>query len=183
MNILNKIIGVAAFSALAAAPLTAEDALAEFGDFKPADGAQFVEVNIDSNLISMAARLVKASEPEVAEVLGGLKKVRVNVLGLTDENREEVLGRIRAIRSELSERGWQKIVTARQENEDVGIFVKLRGDEAIEGVVVTAVEGDKEAVVVNVTGNIEPEKLAMIGERFDIEPLKKLKAEAEAEVN
>ena len=34
-------------------------------------------------------------------------------------------------------------------------------------------DGKKEAVLVNIVGDLKPEKLAMIGERFNIEPLKK----------
>jgi hypothetical protein len=36
-------------------------------------------------------------------------------------------------------------------------------------------QGDGHAVFVNVVGDIRPEKLAMVGERFNIEPLKHLK--------
>jgi hypothetical protein len=50
----------------------------------------------------------------------------------------------------------------------------LRGSEAIEGVAVTVLQGNSEAVLVNVVGDIKPEQLATLGERFDIEPLKKI---------
>lgn len=175
--IKTSIIIIAAALFTSAAP-RADDLVIDFGELTPAPGAQFVEVNIQSNLISMVTRLAKTSEPEVAEILGGLRQVRVNVLGLTDANREQVIERMESIRASLDEKGWDRIVTAREKDQDVGVFIKLRGDEAVEGVVVTVVEGDKEAVLINVTGNIQPEKLAMVGERFNIEPLKKLKMES-----
>ena len=178
MKFIKTTVALAAITVFTTMSARAEDVAVDFGEITPAAGAQFVEVNIQSNLIAMVTRLAKGSEPEVAEILGGLQQVRVNVLGLTDENREQVLKRVESIRSSLKEKGWDRIVTAQQDKQDVGVFVKLRGDEAVEGVVVTVLNGDREAVLVNVVGNLQPEKLAMVGERFDIEPLKKLKMEA-----
>jgi hypothetical protein len=66
------------------------------------------------------------------------------------------------------------VVAVQQKNQDVGIYAKLRGEEAVEGVVVTVLEANREAVLINIVGDIKPEKLAVVGERFNIEPLKKL---------
>jgi hypothetical protein len=42
----------------------------DFGSFAPpTGGGEFVEVNISSSLISLAARLVEKSEPDVAKLL------------------------------------------------------------------------------------------------------------------
>ena len=38
----------------------------------------------------------------------------------------------------------------------------------------TVIESNREAVFINIVGNIKPEKIAVIGERFNIEPLKKI---------
>ena len=65
-------------------------------------------------------------------------------------------------------------MTAQKKDEDVGVYIKTRGEEAVQGVVVTVIDGNKEAVLVNIVGDIKPEKLAIIGERFNIEPLKKI---------
>jgi len=155
-----------------------DKALAGYVDFgklaAPASGGEFVEVQISSNLIGMAARLVEKSEPEVGEVIRGLKLIRVNVIGLTDENRAEMQKRVKTIRGELDAQKWERIVTAQKENEDVGIYLKMRGEEAVEGLVVTVLSGNKEAVLVNIVGNIQPDKIALIGERFNIEPLKEI---------
>jgi riboflavin synthase alpha subunit len=82
--------------------------------------------------------------------------------------------RVKTIRSELDGQGWERIVTAQQKDEDVGVYVKTRGQEAVEGIVITVLEAKGEAVLVNIVGDIKPEKLAMLGERFNIEPLKKI---------
>ncbi|MBL9139205.1 MAG: DUF4252 domain-containing protein [Verrucomicrobiales bacterium] len=158
-------------------PLWAAEDTAGFVDFgkfaKPGEGRQFVEVNVGAALISIAARITEKSEPEVAELLKGLKSVRVNVIGLDAANRGEMTDKAAKIRGELESKGWERVVTVQEKQQDVGVYLKHRGEEAIEGVVVTVIDGDKEAVFVNVVGDIRPEKLAVIGERLNIEPLKK----------
>jgi hypothetical protein len=147
----------------------------DFGKLAPGDsGAEFVEVNVNSNLISMVARLAHKSEPDVASIIQGLKSIRVNVVGLTDENRSDVVNRVKAIRADLDTQGWDKVVNVQQKKEDVGVYVKTSGADAIQGVVVTVLDGKKQAVLINVVGNINPDKLGMLGERFNIDPLKKM---------
>lgn len=147
----------------------------DFGKFSAsASGREFIEVNVKSNLINMVARLAEKEEPSVGELLRGLQLVRVNVIGLDDQNREEVEKRIKSIRAQLDSQGWERIVTAQQKNEDVGVYIKTRGEEAVAGVVVTVLSGNKEAVLVNIVGDLRPEKLALVGERLNIEPLKKI---------
>ena len=147
----------------------------DFGKLSPAgEDGQFVEVNINSNLISMVARLAHKAEPEMADMLQGLKAIRVNVLSLNDENREDIASRIKTIRTQLDAGGWERIVTAQEKSQDVGVYLKTRGEEAVEGVVVTVLDGKKQAVLINVVGDIRPEQLGILGERFNIEPLKNL---------
>jgi len=145
----------------------------EFGKLTPTPGGEFVEVNVNSNLIAMVASLAK-DDPQVTEVLKGLKGIRVNVVGLNQGNREELEGRIQSVRSQLDDGGWERVVTVVNGKDDVGVHLKMRGPEAVEGLVVTILEGKGHAVFVNVVGDIRPEKLTMLGERFNIEPLKHL---------
>jgi hypothetical protein len=154
---------------------TADAGAVDFGSFTPAPGAEFVEVNVTSNIISMVTSLAAKSEPEVADALKGLKAIHVNVLGINASNRTEVHDRIDSVRADLTKAGWERVVTVMKGKDDVGVFMKTRGTEAVEGVVVTVLQGDGHAVFVNVVGDIRPEKLAMVGERFNIEPLKHLK--------
>ena len=66
------------------------------------------------------------------------------------------------------------MVTVLDKADDVGVFIKAKGADVVEGLVVTVLSGNKEAVFVNIVGDIRPDRLATIGERFNIEPLKHL---------
>lgn len=151
----------------------------DLGKFTPVEGAEFVEVNINSNLIAMVCNFAKKAEPDVAQLLAGLKSVRVNVLGLTEENREEITTRVTQLRSQLDKSGWDRVVSVIENAEDIGVYMKMKGAEAVEGLVVTVLDGN-EAVFVNIIGDIRPDKLATVGERFNIEPLKHLPAKPQA---
>lgn len=147
----------------------------DFGTFTPPrSGGQFVEINLKSNLLAMAGRLAQKDEPEAAEMLKSIQSVHVRVIGLDDDNRTKTVEQIGRIRDQLEKEGWEKNVTVKDEGNDVSIHTKLRGTEAVEGIVVTVLDGKNQAVLVNVVGDLRPEKLVALGEQFDIEPLKQL---------
>ena len=63
----------------------------DFGKFSPpGQGGEFVEVNLTSSLIGLAAKFLEKDEPEVAKLLKGLQLVHVNVIGVNEENRSEL---------------------------------------------------------------------------------------------
>lgn len=148
----------------------------DFGKMgEPDTGGKYIEINLRRNLISLAARLVEKQQPEAGKLLRSVELVRVTVLGLTDGNRQATEKRVREVRSQLDKQGWERIVTVQEKSgEDVGIFVKARGDEALEGLVITVLDGRKqEAVLINLVGDIKPEQIAALGEALHIEQLKK----------
>jgi hypothetical protein len=174
-NVLRVSAAIAAISLIASVgAANLEPGAVDLGKISPTPGAQFVEVNINSNLIAMVTNFAKKAEPEIAEILGGLKSIRVNVLGLNDENRDDIRNRITSVRSQLEKDGWDRIVTVMDGGDDIGVFMKTKGAEVVEGIVVTVLSGKNEAVFVNVIGDLRPDKLATVGERFNIEPLKHL---------
>lgn len=148
----------------------------DFGKIgEPDSGGKYVEINLGRNLISLAARLVEKQQPEAGKLLRSVELVRVTVLGLNDGNRKATEKRVREVRRQLDKDGWERIVTAQEKNgEDVCIFIKSRGDEALQGLVVTVLDGKKqEAVLINIVGDIKPEQVAAVGEALHIEELKK----------
>jgi len=150
----------------------------DFGPFSPSgDGAEFVEIQIKSNLLSLAAQLVEKQEPAAAQLVRSVELVHVNVIGLTDANRAEVVKRVRQIRQDLDAQGWERNVVVQEKGgEDVGIYTKTRGDEALAGIVITVIEPKGEAVLINIVGNIRPEQVAVLGDKLDLKPLKEIGA-------
>lgn len=138
-------------------------------------GEQYVEVNIGKGLIGLVTRAVASREPEVASILQELRGIRVNVVSVEESNRREVLARLEELRSTLTRANWETVATVKDGSTTVHVLLKLKSDEAVEGLVVQVVDDDGEAVLVGIDGNIRPEQVGLIGERFNIEPLQGLR--------
>lgn len=174
-------------SSLAAATLTCALAVSTFasdepgyvdiGQLLPSTNGEFVEVNLSPALLKFAARIAKHHEPDAAEIVGDIKRIRVNVVGLDDSNRTETIAKIEAVRTKLENQGWTRMVTVREKNDgdNVAVFAKIRDDEHIDGLVVTVIDRKGEAVFVNIVGNISADKIGALAEKYDIEPLRKVK--------
>jgi hypothetical protein len=154
----------------------------DIGQLVPSAKGQFVEVNLSSAMLKFAARIASRQEPEVAEMIRNLKSIRVNVVGLDDSNRASTVEQIEGVRRKLESQGWSKMVTVRDREggDNVDVHVKQRGEEAIDGLVVTVIDKKGEAVFVNIVGNINADQLAQIADKFDIEPLRKVHLKIEA---
>ncbi len=146
----------------------------DFGKFTPpGDGGQFVEIQINSNLLSLAAQVVEKQQPDAAKLLRSVQLVHVNVIGLTDENRAELEKRVRQIRHDLDAAGWDHNVAVQdKDGKDVGVYTKTRGGEALAGLAVTVVDPKNTVVLINIVGDIRPEQVAALGEKLNIGPLK-----------
>jgi hypothetical protein len=148
----------------------------DLGSFAaPSSGGRFVEVNLPRNLLALAARFAAKEDPEAARLIGQIESVRVNVVGIEEANREELAKRATEIRGELESKGWQKIVTARENGGDVGVYIKLDAEQVIQGITVVVLDGKDEAVFINVVGSIRPEDLEVVADRLGIEPLSGLR--------
>ena len=145
----------------------------DFGQFTaPAKGGEFVEIHLKSNLLGLAAQLLGKAEPDAAKILSSVESIRVNVVGLTSENRKELTKRVQKIRADLNTQGWEHNVNVQgKKGEDVGIFTKTRGNEALAGIVITVMDAEH-VVLVNVVGDIKPEQVAALGESLKIRHLK-----------
>jgi hypothetical protein len=130
-----------------------------------------VEVNLDGNLLSMAAKFLSGKDPEEAEVkklIGDIKGIYVRSLKF-DKEGEYSLSDVEAIRAQLQGPSWSKIVDVRSSKkggDNAGVYMKTDGNQIL-GIVVIAAE-PKELTIVNVVGAIDPEKLRELGGRFGI---------------
>jgi hypothetical protein len=176
-KILRQTCVIAVTSMLLSTPLRADNpppGMVNFGKFTKPTNGELVEINLNSDTIAMAVQFAGKGQPDLAEAARGLHSIRVNVVGLDNQNREEVTARMKTLRSELDTLGWQQVVSVQEKKEDVGIYLKTRGREAVEGLVITVLDGRKEAVFINIVGDIKVEKLAALGDKLNLDALKKV---------
>lgn len=140
---------------------------------------QCVEVNLPEPLLNFAAVIAKSQEPDAAALIKDLKHVRVHVLGIDDKNRDEIASRVHKIRDDLAARGWHRAVNVQDNGDDVAVMVKLGPKSAIEGLAITVLGKDNEAVFVNIVGSIDPSRIAALGEKYGIDPLKEIRCAPE----
>ena len=150
----------------------------DLGQVTPSEKGEFVEVNLSPGLLKFAAKIAAANDPEAAVVIGNLRRVCVNVVGLDDRNRAGAVERIEAIRRKLASEGWTRIVTVREKDggDNVDVHVKQNADDSLAGLVATVIDRKGEAVLVNIVGNITAEQLGVVAEKFDLDPLRKVHA-------
>ena len=186
MNNLRTLVATAGLSAVLSVTSLAADAepgFVDIGQLMPSAKGEFVEVNLSPGMLKFAAKIASRQEPAVAELLGNLKRIRVNVVSLDDSNRKDTVAQIESIRKKLEAQGWTQMVTVRERNggDNVDVHVKQRGEDVIEGLVVTVIDRKGEAVFVNIVGNINADQIAKVAENLDIEPLKHLRVKVNKE--
>ena len=93
---------------------------------------------------------------------------------MDSENRLDLKKRAEKIRAELNSKGWERLVTARKQSKDVGIYLKSKNKDLIQGLAVIVMDGKDKAVFVNIVGDIHPDQISLIGEKLHIDQLKKL---------
>ena len=175
-NLIRSSLAVATLSLvfIVSSAAETEAGFVDIGQWIPSANGQFVEVNLSQGMLKFAAKIAARQEPEAAELIGNLKRIRVNVIGMDDSNRADTIGKIESVRRKLESQGWTQLVTVRDKNDgdNVDVHVKQRGDDSIDGLVVTVLDKKGEAVFVNIVGNISADQLGVIADKFDIGQLK-----------
>ncbi len=177
LRLLVAAAGFATVLSVAAFAAESEPGYIDVGQLMASAKGKFVEVNLSTGMLKFAAKLAARQEPEAAELIGNLKQIRVNVVSLDDSNRKDTIAQIESIRGKLEKQGWTQMVTVREQDggDNVDIHIKQRGDDIIEGLVVTVIDGKGEAVFVNIVGSINADQIAKLAENLNIEPLKHLR--------
>jgi hypothetical protein len=130
-----------------------------------------VEVFLKSPLINFAREALKHDEPEVADILAGIKLVQVQVFSLEDLRMDDLRDKTAVIADKLDKKGWELTVRVREEDQNVYIYFLPGKDNTVEGLVVMAIEANDEAVFLNIVGNIDPTQIGKITQSLHINDL------------
>lgn len=154
---------------------TKEPGYVDFGELAEFEtGEAVTEVYIDETLLQMVAKMTKEKEPEMADLLNGLKLVKVNSYEISDENETEILNRMESIAQKLNGTKWQRMVKRKAKDETVYVFVRTGNTEKFTGLVVLAFDKPGEAAFINIVGDIDLASIGKLSNKFDIPALNKM---------
>ena len=148
-------------------------ALNVFGDEGPE-----MEVYLDRGLIAMVESISRKKDPALSEVLSKLLQIRVQTFAITDDKLSAVAAKTEEMAKKLESKGWQTFVRVndKRDGSRTYVYFKPRGS-VFEGVVVMNVDPKDDASFVNIVGEIDPEKLGELGDKFNIDSLDSLGSE------
>lgn len=126
---------------------------------------EVINITLDSNLIRLGAALLPGGDPDLGEV----KKLLTSVVGIYvrsytfQKEGEYTTADVDRIYQQLKGPGWSPVVEVKERGgrERTHLYVKSEGDKFAGVVLVTT--KPTELTVVNIAGNIDPEKVAKLG--------------------
>ena len=130
------------------------------------DTDRVISLSIGPALLRFAANHVD-DDPEVQELLRSLDGVRVRVYEV-DGDAARVAGRMDRMSTNLQDDGWEPVMQVRQQDEQVHVLMRTV-DGQIMGMTVLVVDGADEAVIVNLMGEIVPEKFSDVMVALDVD--------------
>ena len=142
--------------------------LSELEGLKDAD--ETVEVFITKPLLSMVASMSSSEDSSLSNLLGNLALIRVEKFSLSEKKMEKVKNFIDRVSKKLNKEKWSRIVRVKEANERVEIFLKNQGKH-VAGLLIMALEENKEAVFINIVGRINMEQLGKLSKKFNIPEL------------
>lgn len=130
------------------------------------DTNRVVNLSIGPTLLHFAATYID-DEPEIRELLRSLDGVRVRVYEI-DGDAGRVASRINEMSQHLQQEGWEPVLLVREENEQTHMLLRNE-DGRIKGMTVLVSDGDSEAVIVNLMGEIRPEQFGSVMLALDVD--------------
>ncbi|MBI1933365.1 MAG: DUF4252 domain-containing protein [Ignavibacteriales bacterium] len=148
-----------------------------FGDLASLQNDEEVtEILIEEKLLKMVSKFTD-DDPELSELVGGLKLIKVNTFAVTQTNSSDLMKRAQAIDKDLMSKKWDRIVKTKSKGNVANVYLKTAGDDDFVGLTVVTVDEGGEAAFVNIVGNINMDALGKLGKKFDIPGLDGIKKE------
>lgn len=120
-----------------------------------------VEVDLNPLMLSMVAEAANEKSPQTADILSGLRGVKLYVYEDVADGREEIFKFIDDVGSQLEKADWMRLIYVNSEDAKVRIHVRP-GSEGISGLTIMVMGDDGEAVFMNIVGDINPAKLGKL---------------------
>ena len=137
------------------------------------------DVQIEVWLPGSLLQIVKAVDPELGDLVGGLELAQAVVIETDDEGTARKLAeRVRSTESWLLKKGWVRLAKIKDGSEHVSVLI-LTDDETIRGLTVMVSDSGPGGsfVFANVAGVIDLAAIQRLGEQMNIPGLNQLESE------
>ena len=154
---------------LSACGLTAprsSDGFADLESLGVRDTDSVMTLSLGPSVLRFAASHMD-DEPETRELLKSLDGVRIRIYEI-DGDAGRVAGRIEDMSRHLQDDGWEPVMLVREENETTHMLLRTI-DGRICGMTVLVSDGESEAVVVNLMGDIKPDQFGDVMVALDVD--------------
>jgi len=131
-----------------------------------ADTERVLTLSFGPALLRFAARQVE-DDPETRDLLRGLDGVRIRIYEI-DGQAARVASRMDRMSQKLQAKGWEQVMLARSGGEQAHMLMRVV-DQRIRGMTVLVSDGESEAVVINLMGELEPRQFAEAITALDID--------------
>jgi hypothetical protein len=142
------------------------EGFADLDSLGPADTNRVLSLSIGPALLRFAANHID-DDPETRELLRGLDGVRIRIYEI-DGDAARVAHRMDNMSEKLQAAGWEQVMLVRSEGEQAHMLMRV-ADEHICGMTVLVSDGDAEAVVINLMGEIRPEQFGNVMVALDVD--------------
>jgi hypothetical protein len=133
------------------------DGFADLESLGMRDTDRVMNISIGPTLLHFAAGYID-DDPEIRDLLHSLDGVRVRIYEI-DGDASRVAQRISNMSEHLQEDGWEPVMLVRDEDEEAHMLMRMVGGH-ICGMTVLVSDGDSEAVMVNLMGEIRPQQFS-----------------------
>ena len=130
------------------------------------DTDRVISLSLGPTMLHFAARYID-DEPEVRDLLRSLDGVRVRIYEI-DGDASKVADRMQNMSTRLQDDGWEPVMLVSQEDEQGHMLMRMV-DGQIRGMTVLVLDGNDEAVIVNLMGEIDPTQFTDVMVALDVD--------------
>jgi hypothetical protein len=154
---------------LAACGITAPRGSEGFADLDSlglTDTDRVLKLSFGPTVLNFAARHSEG-DPDAQALLRGLDGVRIRVYEI-DGDATRVAARMHSMSEKLVAGGWERVMLVRSAGEQAHMLIRF-SDERICGMTVLVSDGESEAVVINLMGEIQPRQFSEVMVALDVD--------------
>ena len=133
-----------------------------------------VEIFLDQSILGMVAVFAKDA-PELQEMIGKLKQIRVQTFELDSTKVKQIEQRVAEVSKKLEGQGWSTLVKVRDRKggDNTYVYIKMKDNKA-QGLAVMSINPAEDVKFVNIVGEIDPAKMQKLGSKVHIDALDSL---------